>query len=132
MSKRRKYILVALTELIRYGPTAGVVAYYSQDFFQGSPYKIGAGVIFLGILLLLRARELIKKVAELPAGTGLAMFMAVFSGIALIIGEQIFYVSVTYLASIAATLPLEALTGLPGPRSSISDIEEFFKKAVKK
>lgn len=113
MKDKRSKILAILTEILRFGPAAGVVAYYSQDFFEGSEYKISAGLIFLAILIVLRFGKAVKKIIELPGGTGLAIFAAIFSGLCMFIGEQIFYVSVTYLMSILAALPIEAMNTLP-------------------
>lgn len=130
MKNKRSKILAILIEVLRFAPAAGVVAYYSQDFFEGSPLKISAGVIFLAILIILRFKKAISKIIDLPGGTGVALFMAIFSGICLLIGEQIFYVSTTYIMSVIAAIPLDSLNTLP----SLEELQrrEYLSKEVKK
>ena len=113
MKNKKSKIVVILTQILQFGPAAGVVAYYSQDFFEGSAINISAGIIFLAILILLRIKSAVAKVMDLPGGTGLALFMAIFSGICLIIGEEIWYVSVTYLASSFAAMTVSSLNTIP-------------------
>lgn len=132
MKNKRSKIIAILTEVLRFGPAAGVVAYYSQDFFEGSAIKISAGVIFLAVLILLRFKKAITKVFDLPGGTGIALFMGVFSGICLLIGEQIFYVSVTYITSVIASLPVEAWNSLPTVEETTANALQELAKAVKK
>jgi hypothetical protein len=113
MKNKKSKVLAVISEILRFGPTLGVVAYYSQDFFQGSEIHLSASIIFIAIIIILRFKKMTEKIMDLPGGTGFALVMAVFSGICLIIGEEIFFVSATYLASIVATVPINMLNSLP-------------------